>query len=250
MSHELRTPLNAISGYARPARDGDPRPVTDAQRHALERIQLSQRHLLGLINEVLNYARLETGTVRYDIDRRRRATRWSPRSRSSRRRRARGPRASSLPSARPASPCAPTPRSCGRSCQPALERREVHRAGGRIEMSAHTGDDRVQIAVVRHGHRHPRGQARRSIFDPFVQVRADLTRPHEGAGLGLAISRDLARGMGGDLTAESTQGMGSTFYFFFADAVLELLRGIRADGAGIPLIGLDVMGVCASVSAT
>ena len=50
-----------------------------------------------------------------------------------------------------------------------------------------------------------------AIFDPFVQVRADLTRPHEGAGLGLAISRDLAQGMGGDLTVESTPGRGSIF---------------------------------------
>ncbi|MBW3655230.1 MAG: hybrid sensor histidine kinase/response regulator, partial [Gemmatimonadetes bacterium] len=49
------------------------------------------------------------------------------------------------------------------------------------------------------------------IFEPFVQVRADLARTAEGTGLGLAISRDLARGMGGDLTAESTPGVGSTF---------------------------------------
>ena len=50
-----------------------------------------------------------------------------------------------------------------------------------------------------------------TIFDPFVQVRADLTRTAEGTGLGLAISRDLARGRGGDLTVESAVGEGSTF---------------------------------------
>ncbi len=50
-----------------------------------------------------------------------------------------------------------------------------------------------------------------SIFEPFVQVSAGRARPSEGVGLGLAISRDLARGMGGDLTAESVLDAGSTF---------------------------------------
>ena len=49
------------------------------------------------------------------------------------------------------------------------------------------------------------------VFAPFVQVDARLTRMREGVGLGLAISRDLARGMSGDLTAESTPGAGSMF---------------------------------------
>ncbi len=66
MSHELRTPLNAIGGYAELIELGIRGPVTDAQRGDLDRIQQSQRHLLGLINEVLNYARVEAGAVTYD----------------------------------------------------------------------------------------------------------------------------------------------------------------------------------------
>ena len=50
-----------------------------------------------------------------------------------------------------------------------------------------------------------------AVFEPFVQVRSDLTRTQEGTGLGLAISRQLARGMGGNLEVESTPGVGSVF---------------------------------------
>ena len=67
MSHELRTPLNAIGGYAQLIEMGVRGPVTPEQREDLERIERSQRHLLGLINDVLNFAKLEAGRVQFVI---------------------------------------------------------------------------------------------------------------------------------------------------------------------------------------
>jgi PAS domain S-box-containing protein len=68
MSHELRTPLNAIGGYAELLDMGLRGPVTDAQHADLARIRRSQQHLLGLINDVLNFAKLESGTVAFARD--------------------------------------------------------------------------------------------------------------------------------------------------------------------------------------
>ncbi len=67
MSHELRTPLNAIGGYVELMEMEVRGPVTEWQRNDLARIKRSQTHLLGLINEVLNYTRIEAGAMRYEI---------------------------------------------------------------------------------------------------------------------------------------------------------------------------------------
>ena len=83
-------------------------------------------------------------------------------------------------------------------------------AGGEIGMSAVLDGANVVIRIRDTGIGIPADKTA-SIFDPFVQVRSNLTRPHEGTGLGLSISRDLARGMGGDLTVASDFGNGSTF---------------------------------------
>jgi signal transduction histidine kinase len=84
-------------------------------------------------------------------------------------------------------------------------------AGGQVELRlVQTGDVRfVQIHVRDSGPGIPADKLE-VIFEPFVQLERSLTTPSEGAGLGLAISRDLARGMGGDLRAESAEGRGAT----------------------------------------
>jgi signal transduction histidine kinase len=211
MSHELRTPLNAIGGYAELMEMGIRGPVTRAQLDDLRRIHLSQRHLLGLINEVLNYARLETGTVVFDV--------------------ADVPVQEALSAAELL--VMPQARSKGltlvvHSAPPALVVRadaeklrqvlvnlasnavKFTDAGGRIEISCARAGDRARIQIRDTGMGIPPDKLD-LIFDPFVQVRSDLSRPHEGTGLGLAISRDLALRMAGDLTVESSPGTGSTF---------------------------------------
>jgi signal transduction histidine kinase len=84
------------------------------------------------------------------------------------------------------------------------------RAGGRITIDCEPADDRVYFHVVDTGEGIP-AEKLQSIFEPFVQVKTSFTREHDGVGLGLAISRDLARMMHGDLTVTSTIGKGSRF---------------------------------------
>ncbi|MEO8562477.1 MAG: ATP-binding protein [bacterium] len=211
MSHELRTPLNAIGGYAELLEMGIRGPVTPQQSDDLRRIQTSQRHLLGLINEVLNYAKLETGTVQYDV--------------------ADVPVREALVTAE--SLVAPQARANGLTltlaeCASRLTVRadaeklrqilvnllsnaiKFTPAGGRVDMTCDATGAMATIRVRDTGIGIPADKLQ-AIFDPFVQVRSDLTRTHEGTGLGLAISRDLARGMDGDLRVDSHMGEGSTF---------------------------------------
>jgi signal transduction histidine kinase len=211
MSHELRTPLNAIGGYAELMEIGLRGPVTQEQRADLERIQQSQRHLLGLINGVLNYTRVESGRVQYEV------VRVSLDDTIATCQGLVAPQARAKSLHLEAVPCGPDAAVRG-------DHEKVRQilinlltnaikftdSGGEIRIVCTEEIDVVSIVVSDTGV----GIAPEKlavIFDPFVQVDSRLTRVQDGVGLGLAISRDLARGMGGDLTAASEPGVGSTF---------------------------------------
>lgn len=211
MSHELRTPLNAIGGYAELLDIGIHGPVTDAQKHALQRIQIAQRHLLGLINDLLNFAKLEAGRVEYQLN------------------------VVDLNVVVEEVLSLVMPQASGRqvisTCSdhgPLLvwaDRERVQQIlfnlisnavkfsdpGDRVQLDCRITNESVIIEVIDTGHGIP-PEKLESIFDPFVQVTPNLSADGAGgAGLGLAISRELARGMNGDLTAVSEVGEGSTF---------------------------------------
>jgi signal transduction histidine kinase len=211
MSHELRTPLNAIAGYTELLEMGVRGPVTQQQIEDLRRIRQSQRHLLGLINELLNFARLDAGGVHFDF---------------------RDIAVTECVSATLAL-VEPQVRSHGLRCEwepidasiivhtDAEKLRQIlvnllsnaikytpH--GGLIRVSTDADSERVRLRVADTGAGIPADKLE-TIFEPFVQVNRTLSTANDGVGLGLAISRDLARAMGGDLTVESRIGFGSTF---------------------------------------
>jgi signal transduction histidine kinase len=216
MSHEMRTPLNAIAGYVELLEMGLRGPINEEQRSDLERIRRSEQHLLGLINDVLDLARIEAGRLDLVIEDvsvhdvmavvgELVEPQW----------RAKGLSCEWVP--------------CERTLRVRADRDRVHQIllnllanavkftepGGRIHVSCVASDDdahgdQVRLMVRDTGRGIPEEHLQ-AIFLPFVQVDRRLNKPTEGTGLGLAISRDLARAMNGDLTVESEIGVGSTF---------------------------------------
>ena len=211
MSHELRTPLNAIGGYADLLEMGVRGPVNHAQQEDLRRIKRSGSHLLGLINEILSFARIEAGRVQLHL---RAVSVLEPML---------GAEALVMPQARSRGlrlerlPAPPGLALHGDSdkVQQILVNLLTNAVkftapGGSITLTARRDGGHVELRVSDTGRGIPDDKLE-WIFEPFVQVDARLAREHEGVGLGLAISRDLARAMGGDLIVSSVLGQGSTF---------------------------------------
>jgi PAS domain S-box-containing protein len=211
MSHELRTPLNAIAGYTELLEMGVQGTINEAQRESLARIRRSQEHLLGLINSILNLAKIESGRVDYQL--------------------AATPASELLAQIEPFVRPLIVEKSLRYECAACAERLVVHAdaekvvqillnlvsnaikftsSGGVVAIDAAAEGARVALTVRDTGIGIPEEKLS-VIFDRFVQLDTRFTRSAGGTGLGLAISRDLARAMGGDLVAASVEGEGSAF---------------------------------------
>ena len=211
MSHELRTPLNAIGGYAELLEMGLSGPITDQQREHLDRIRRSQQHLLGIINDILNFSRIEAGQLTYDI------APMSVRAVLESVTQMIGPQAHAKGIAFEG--CTVDARLRMLGDQPKVEQVLLNllsnavkftSAGGRVWLTCEQRGDKILLTVRDTGSGIPEDQLR-AIFEPFVQVGRSLTSMLEGTGLGLAISRDLARAMNGEVSVESTMDEGSAF---------------------------------------
>jgi signal transduction histidine kinase len=217
MSHELRTPLNAIGGYVQLMQLGVPTPVAPAHQDYLERLRRSQQHLLGLINSVLNYAKLEAGRVTFDVvpvpaAELVAAVESLVAPLAAAKGLAYAGRVAPAPGGGPLVALADREKAVQVLLNLVSNAVKFTPVGGRVALAAEPLGGRVALRVRDTGVGIP-PEKLGAVFDPFVQVDAGYARQQEGTGLGLAISRDLARGMGGDLTAESVLGGGSVFTF-------------------------------------
>ena len=223
MSHELRTPLNAIIGYAELVQLGIPGALTDDQRSHIGRILTSAKHLLGLVNEVLDLARADGGRLEVED--------------------ATAPARSAIDAALAVIQPLAEARgiaisiSCDddgpryRGDEDRMRRILVNLLGNAVKFTDPGGRITIRagvthqlpnettlggpgpwvfVAVDDTGPGIPAAHLSR-IFDPFVQVGAGHTRPQDGSGLGLTICRRLARVMHGDVTVHSEEGKGSSF---------------------------------------
>jgi PAS domain S-box-containing protein len=222
MSHELRTPLNAIGGYAELIEMGLRGPVSEEQRRDLARIRSSQAHLLGLIGGLLDLSRIENGHVHYDIQ----SIAVAPMLAD-----IEGlvlPQATAKEQALSCARCATdlavsADREKLRQILLNLLSNAVRHSPVRasITVTAERGEGEfVTIEVRDTGPGIPQ-ERHDTIFEPFVQLDRSLTRSTEGVGLGLAISRDLARGMGGDITVVSAPGEGACFTLSLPAAAMD-----------------------------
>ena len=210
MSHELRTPLTAIMGYEELLSDGITGPVTDLQRQQLGRINASARHLLGLIDEILTFARVDIGRER---------VRWESMSVNQTLKHA----ASLI-----------EPMASAKKLKYVIELLEEDQAiqtdatkfrqmlvnllsngvkfteKGEVRLSSSVRNGTLEIRIADTGVGIDAANIE-TVFEPFWQVEQSATRKTGGTGLGLSVTRKLARLLGGDVSVASRVDAGTTF---------------------------------------
>jgi signal transduction histidine kinase/DNA-binding response OmpR family regulator len=211
MSHDLRTPLNAIGGYTELVEMEIHGPVTAEQTQVMQRIRRAQQHLLTLINDILSYARLEAGQVRLELE----DVQVSHALMELR------------PLVEPQAEAKGLRLEAGGVGEDVLVRADRERliqillnlvsnavkftpSGGLVSITCADTAGEVSIHVRDTGPGIPDDRLD-EIFDPFVQVGRSSAERRQGVGLGLAISRELARMMEGELRVRSVVGEGATF---------------------------------------
>jgi signal transduction histidine kinase len=231
MSHELRTPLSAIIGYEELLADGITGPVNDAQKHQLGRMKASAQHLLHLIDQILSYSRVDAGREMVqpeDVDANEiahdAATLVEPLAREK-----------GLPLEVVASgyalPMLTDPGKVRQILVNLLSNAVKFTPAGRVTLIVQH-DGGVVRYVVRDTGIGIANEHRDQIFDAFWQVEQPSTRRVGGTGLGLSVTRRLARLLGGDVVVESKVGEGSAFTVTLP---LEVPRG---GGTREPIAGL------------
>lgn len=223
MSHELRTPINAILGFTDLLRLGLASGESVSESEYLARIRRNTEHLLELVNDVLDWAKVEAGQL--VVESRLADSKSVMDDTLSVMREQAAARGLSLTS------------SCDMGASyvgDALRVRQIllnlvsnavkfTMPGGRVRLTCTEHDGVTEFVVADTGIGVAPDELVR-IFEPFVQAEGGYTRPHGGTGLGLSISRRLARMMSGDVTAESEVGKGSRF-------VLTLPSGVSSEDA-------------------
>jgi len=211
LSHEFRTPLHAVSGYLEILQQNIHGGLTKEQRRDVERIHQAQEHLMALVNMILDFAKLEAGPIELSM--------------------AEIPIEETILGAEALvfpqfdkKKIAYAHRPGDASLTVFADREKVQQilvnllanamkftpAGGSVDLDWRLEEESVLIRVRDTGPGIPPDKIEQ-IFEPFVQLRSPGSVPSGGTGLGLPISRDLARAMGGEVTAASTLGVGSVF---------------------------------------
>jgi PAS domain S-box-containing protein len=233
MSHELRTPLNAIGGYAELLALGIRGPLNAEQAQDVARIRRSQQHLLTLIQDVLNFAKVDAGQTEYHItavpvD----EALHDTESMIAPQILAKGLHYSYKGVGKTTAVLADPEKMQQIVLNLLTNAVKFTEAGGTITLSSELSGKCVDIRVADTGPGISQEKLKK-IFDPFVQAERRLNQPVQGVGLGLAISQDLARAMDGQVTVESVVGEGSTF-------TLTLPRAPRMDLADLAKLKLDL----------